>query len=104
MEDIGMSPDYRSGIDDLLWCSICSRSTPNYRLVDTCTYCGKDVCVDCSTTDRTTLTCNECDIEAIEEAKGRRTSAWGNTDQAKRQHRPILDIGDGAVLTSRLAT
>lgn len=43
-------------------------------------------------------------IEKIEAVKGRRTSAWGNEEQAKRQHRPILDIGDGVVLTSRLKT
>jgi hypothetical protein len=41
-------------------------------------------------------------MEAVEAAKGRRTSAWGSTEDAKRQHRPILDIGDGVVLTSRL--
>jgi hypothetical protein len=28
-------------------------------------------------------------------------SAWGSMEDAKRQHRPILDIGDGAILTSR---
>lgn len=41
-------------------------------------------------------------MEAVEATKGRRTSAWGDLSQAKRQHRPILDIGDGVVLTSRL--
>ena len=28
-------------------------------------------------------------------------SAWAEMEDAERQHRPILDIGDGAILTSR---
>ena len=34
----------------------------------------------------------------------RRTiSAWGQTEDAKRQHRPVTYIGDGVILTSRIA-
>jgi hypothetical protein len=33
--------------------------------------------------------------------KGRRISAWGNETEARRQHRPMLAIGDGVILTSR---
>jgi len=33
--------------------------------------------------------------------KGRRISAWSSEDAARRQHRPMLAIGDGVVLTSR---
>jgi len=32
----------------------------------------------------------------------RRVSAWCDVERAMRQHRPILDIGDGVTLTSRL--
>lgn len=32
---------------------------------------------------------------------GRRVSAWSTEDDARRQHRPILPIGDGIILTSR---
>ena len=31
----------------------------------------------------------------------RKTSAWGSSQDAKRQHRPITVIGDGVILTSR---
>ena len=40
----------------------------------------------------------------IESEKSRRISAWTDEEQARRQHRPMSDIGDGVVLTSRLAT
>ena len=33
---------------------------------------------------------------------GRRVNAWCDVEQAMRQHRPALDIGDGVTLTSRL--
>jgi hypothetical protein len=35
------------------------------------------------------------------EQKGRRVSAWNSKEQALRQHRPMLAIGDGVILTSR---
>lgn len=34
-------------------------------------------------------------------AEQRRVSAWTNEEDAKRQHRPTLNIGDGVILTSR---
>src|SRR6187200_1162642 len=34
--------------------------------------------------------------------RGRRVSAWRTVDEARRQHRPMLPIGDGIILTSRL--
>ncbi len=35
------------------------------------------------------------------ELKGRRLSAWASIKEARRQHRPVLPIGDGLILTSR---
>jgi hypothetical protein len=34
--------------------------------------------------------------------KGRQVSAWTSLEDAWRQHRPTLTIGDGVILTSRL--
>lgn len=34
---------------------------------------------------------------------GRTVSAWGNTDDADRQHRPQIVLGDGVTLTTRAA-
>ncbi|GAB4422693.1 MAG: hypothetical protein Fur0044_20700 [Anaerolineae bacterium] len=34
--------------------------------------------------------------------KGRRVSAWARPEDAERQHRPTLPIGDGVILTSRV--
>lgn len=34
---------------------------------------------------------------------GRVVSVWGSETDAQRQHRPVVAIGDGVVLTSRLA-
>jgi len=33
---------------------------------------------------------------------GRRVSVWGSEKAARRQHRPMVPIGDGLILTSRL--
>jgi hypothetical protein len=33
--------------------------------------------------------------------KGRRVYAWASEEAARRQHRPMLKIGDGLILTSR---
>ena len=33
---------------------------------------------------------------------GKRISVWASQEAARRQHRPILPIGDGLILTSRL--
>jgi hypothetical protein len=32
---------------------------------------------------------------------GRRVSVWSNEQDAHRQHRPILSIGDGLLVTTR---
>ena len=41
-------------------------------------------------------------VMAYEQAQGgRKVSAWGNEMDAKRQHRSMLDIGDGVYLTAR---
>jgi len=41
-------------------------------------------------------------VMAYEQARnGKRLSAWGNEMDAKRQHRLMLDIGDGIFLTAR---
>jgi hypothetical protein len=34
--------------------------------------------------------------------QGRRVSAWARPEEAERQHRPTLPIGDGVILTSRV--
>jgi len=39
----------------------------------------------------------------LESQRGRSVSAWASRDDAKRQHRPSMGIGDGVVLTSRIA-
>ena len=38
-----------------------------------------------------------------EQEQGRTVSAWGSVEDAQRQHRPLFAIGDGVVLTTRLA-
>lgn len=40
-------------------------------------------------------------FDYLESAAGRRVSAWTDEQQAKRQHKPMIDIGDGVILTSR---
>ena len=42
-------------------------------------------------------------FERIAEENGRTVSAWGNQDDADRQHRPSLNIGNGVILTNRKA-
>lgn len=39
--------------------------------------------------------------QQAETHRGRTTSAWATKEDAKRQHRPIADIGDGVFLTLR---
>ena len=39
-------------------------------------------------------------FDFLESPAGRRVSVWTDEDQAKRQHRPMIDIGDGVILTS----
>lgn len=40
-------------------------------------------------------------IEFVEEQNARGISAWNDQEQAARQHRPIINLGDGVVVTSR---
>ena len=42
-------------------------------------------------------------VQAVFEYRehGRRTSAWSSEVDATRQHRPVKDIGDGIILTTR---
>lgn len=37
--------------------------------------------------------------EIAKQEEGRVISAWGNVESAKRQHKPIMIIGDGVILT-----
>lgn len=37
----------------------------------------------------------------LENLAGRETSTWASQNDAKRQHRPMVDIGDGIVMTTR---
>jgi hypothetical protein len=37
----------------------------------------------------------------LEARRGRSVSAWTDPDDARRQHRPVLGIGDNVLLTSR---
>ena len=39
-----------------------------------------------------------------EARKGRTIQTWNESEDAERQHRPVLEIGNGVWLTSRLAT
>lgn len=41
--------------------------------------------------------------EHCQRQAGRRVSAWSDEAQARRQHRPLITIGDGMFLTSRAA-
>jgi hypothetical protein len=42
-------------------------------------------------------------VEFVESQKARTTSAWGSREEAARQHRPMVGIGDGVIMTSRKA-
>ncbi len=37
----------------------------------------------------------------LEDHRGRSVSAWSTKEDAKRQHRPVINIGDGVILTAR---
>lgn len=39
----------------------------------------------------------------IAESNGRTVSVWSSEEQAEKQHRPMLNIGNGILLTSRAA-
>jgi len=40
-------------------------------------------------------------IAHLEAERERTTAAWSDEQQAARQHRPIINLGDGVVVTSR---
>lgn len=40
-------------------------------------------------------------FQHLESTRERSTSAWGRIDDAYRQHRPVIDLNDGVLLTSR---
>jgi hypothetical protein len=40
-------------------------------------------------------------FDYLESPAGRRVSVWTDEEQARKQHRPMIDIGDGVILTSR---
>ncbi len=42
-------------------------------------------------------------VNHIAGSDDRRVMAWATLEDANRQHRPVMDIGDGVVLTTRKA-
>lgn len=40
-------------------------------------------------------------FDYLESAAGRRVSCWTDEQQARKQHKPMIEIGDGMILTSR---
>jgi hypothetical protein len=42
-------------------------------------------------------------FEFVAKGEGKRVSAWASTEEAERQHRPVVDMVDGVVLTKRVA-
>ena len=61
MEDIGMSPDYRSGWNDDR-CAICNRRVHHWADTETCPECGREVCRLCYN-PRTSI-CDDCEDRA----------------------------------------
>ena len=60
MDDIGMSPDYRSGVDDdAQECHVCNREMPG-AFVDACYCCGKPTCKACINHPLSGWFCVEC--------------------------------------------
>lgn len=43
-------------------------------------------------------------FEYLEQEKARRTSSWTNEEDAERQHRPTIELGDGVIMTSRVTS
>jgi hypothetical protein len=41
-------------------------------------------------------------FEFIAQGSGKRVSAWGSEEEAERQHRPVTDMVDGVLLTTRI--
>jgi len=42
-------------------------------------------------------------FEFIAQGEGKRVSAWASEEEADRQHRPVVDMVDGVMLTKRVA-
>jgi len=42
-------------------------------------------------------------FEFIANGEGKRVSAWASEEEAQRQHRPVVDMVDGVMLTKRIA-
>jgi hypothetical protein len=59
MEDIGLNPDYRSGVPDSGPCELCGREWYVDRL-ETCTECGRTVCPDCGEDQMVRFVCDDC--------------------------------------------
>ena len=61
MNDIGMSPDYRSGYGEER-CPICNRRITDSRDAETCVLCGREICTDCIATSEIDWrsACREC--------------------------------------------
>jgi len=59
MQDIGMSPGYRSGQHNLTTCSTCQRAMPDW-MIDSCTYCGAIICMECSDNYGSGVACLKC--------------------------------------------
>ena len=62
MDDIGMSPDYRSGIRNDASCMVCGELW-RIDFLETCTECGEDVCPHCCKQHRGGVICQECVTE-----------------------------------------
>lgn len=60
MEDIGMSPDYRSGVIEEGICSVCEGVRPIAYLFR-CRECGDDFCPGCGDVSWPRSTCYECE-------------------------------------------
>lgn len=43
-------------------------------------------------------------FEFVAQGEGKRMSAWASEEEAERQHRPVVDMVDGVLLTKRAAS
>ena len=62
MNDIGMSPDYRSGQPELITCHVCEQAWPDW-LMDNCAECCRQVCMECSDINGIRVICIDCLVE-----------------------------------------
>ena len=61
MQDIGMQPDYRSGVSESVECHVCHRTGPE-ELAERCPECGEMVCPECYVPDYEL--CQDCHAAA----------------------------------------